>query len=410
MILSIAQPPRYRALDAWRGVCALLVTFLHIPVAHGWQAAPAFFNLQLFVDFFFVLSGFVICHAYAHRLHDERDTIGFLIKRFGRVWPLHAAVLAAFVGLELLKLAASTVTNLPLDGTPFTHNHSWTTLVSNVVMTQAFNLHGMTSWNDPAWSIGVEFYTYAVFAAVVVVARTQLAFALMAVIGVWGVATYSEAWLFTTYNFGFFRGLYGFFVGCLVCGFVRSPRAAQVWGTGAELLSLIGLVGFLALTGPNVSSLAAPLIFAVIVIVFAAERGAISRLLLTTPAQTLGLWSFSIYMVHMLVFSLVKIALTLVAKLGNVGLTTPVLEPVKHWSFGTAGADAALVVVHLVLVLALARVTYRWIEDPARIWFGKLADGLPALPVTPAVGRGASRVRQLMLELVGSCSGVRRPL
>ena len=103
---------RYQVLDAWRGICALLVAFVHVPVAHAWQNAEAFHSLQLFVDFFFVLSGFVICHAYGRRLDVDRDWPGFMIRRFGRVWPLHAAVLAGFAVIELLKLAAQAFTQL----------------------------------------------------------------------------------------------------------------------------------------------------------------------------------------------------------------------------------------------------------------------------------------------------------
>lgn len=377
MIAHAAGTHRYRVLDAWRGICALLVAFFHIPVAHGWQTASAFYNLQLFVDFFFVLSGFVICHAYGQRLQTDRDFAGFMIRRFGRVWPLHAAIIAAFFVLEVLKVAAGSFMPLPLDGAPFTNNHTWITLLSNLLMTQAFNLHGMTSWNDPAWSIGVEFYTYAVFAAVILtVGRRNSAFGLMAALGLAGVVAFSSTWLLTTHDFGFFRCVYGFFIGCLVYDFSRTPFAERLSGTAAEIVSIVALMLFIAATGKNASSLAAPLMFAVIVAVFATERGAVSRALLSAPAQALGLWSYSIYMVHMLVISVLKIALTVTAKVGHTGLKATAVEPTKLWSFGNAFADASLIAVYLGLVLLLARFTYAHIEAPARNWFAKLADDL----------------------------------
>jgi peptidoglycan/LPS O-acetylase OafA/YrhL len=90
MIETSARGPRFEVLDAWRGICACLVTLVHIPVAHTFYADRWFTNMQLFVDFFFVLSGFVICHAYATRVTDTRSAGGFMIRRFGRIWPLHA--------------------------------------------------------------------------------------------------------------------------------------------------------------------------------------------------------------------------------------------------------------------------------------------------------------------------------
>jgi len=59
---------RFEALDALRGVCALLVVLFHIPIYHALKDVGAFANLQFCVDMFFALSGFVLCHAYGQRL------------------------------------------------------------------------------------------------------------------------------------------------------------------------------------------------------------------------------------------------------------------------------------------------------------------------------------------------------
>ncbi len=365
---------RYGVLDAWRGICACLVTIVHIPVAHPWQQAAAFHNMQLFVDFFFVLSGFVIFHAYGERIKDRATTWGFVIRRFGRVWPLHAAVLAGFVGLEIIKAVAGTALHLPLDGTPFSDNHSIASLISNLALTQAFDLHGMTTWNGPAWSIGVEFYTYLVFAAAVLACGARAGvFAVLAAAGLLGVAAFSEAWLFTTHDFGFFRCLYGFFTGVLVSMLVaRQPAPLRV-STAMEIAAVGIMAVYIAATGVDATSLAAPLMFALLVYVFAFEGGAVSRLLQGRAAQALGLWSYSIYMVHMLLFAVLKIAFTLTAKFPGVPLTAPVATPVKLWSLGGPLSDVALVAVELAAVIALASVSFRTIEAPARMWFAAIA-------------------------------------
>ena len=220
MMAIVPAETRYRVLDAWRGICACLVAFVHVPVAHGWQSANAFHSMQLFVDFFFVLSGFVICFAYGERLQRDRNWRGFMIRRFGRVYPLHFAALAGFVALELAKAVTGLFTTLPVDGAPFTGSRSMASLVSNLVMTQSFGLHGMTSWNGPAWSIGVEFYTYCVFAAAVLAGARQGVFLALAMLGFAVMALFSPLWLFSTHDFGFWRCLYGFFLGCLVCNVI----------------------------------------------------------------------------------------------------------------------------------------------------------------------------------------------
>src|SRR5690606_39856368 len=74
-----------------------------MPVASHWRDWGFIQHSYLFVDYFFVLSGFVIAHAYAGRLATARDGRRFMVRRLGRVWPLHVLVLAAFIGLELAR-------------------------------------------------------------------------------------------------------------------------------------------------------------------------------------------------------------------------------------------------------------------------------------------------------------------
>ena len=101
---------RFETLDSWRGICALLVALFHFPAA-GWLEKNGFINGSfLFVDFFFVLSGFVIAHAYADRLKDGVSLKRFMVTRFGRLFPLHAFMLAAFVVFEGLRMALPSVT------------------------------------------------------------------------------------------------------------------------------------------------------------------------------------------------------------------------------------------------------------------------------------------------------------
>jgi peptidoglycan/LPS O-acetylase OafA/YrhL len=91
---------RYEALDALRGVAALSVVVFHLGqvklepglVPHGYLA----------VDFFFVLSGFVVAHAYEAALRDKLTWRAFTVKRVIRLYPL--ALLGVLVGTAVLLL------------------------------------------------------------------------------------------------------------------------------------------------------------------------------------------------------------------------------------------------------------------------------------------------------------------
>ena len=98
---------RFEALDAWRGICALLVAFFHAPFYDPFRDLPALDNLEFCVDVFFVLSGFVLMHGYGARLMTGAAVRRFTIVRLGRLWPLHVIVLTAFVLIEGMRFAAA---------------------------------------------------------------------------------------------------------------------------------------------------------------------------------------------------------------------------------------------------------------------------------------------------------------
>src|SRR6218665_3646823 len=95
---------RYSSLDGLRGIAALAVALFHLPIAMSLYASPLIREAYVAVDFFFVLSGFVIAHAYTTRLNSADAVRDFVIRRVGRLWPLHISVIAAMVVVEVARL------------------------------------------------------------------------------------------------------------------------------------------------------------------------------------------------------------------------------------------------------------------------------------------------------------------
>lgn len=99
--------PRLILLDGLRGIAAIGTVLFHINMD---GSAPAFARGYLFVDFFFLLSGFVLTLAFEPRFASGLDWRGFLSMRFVRFWPLVAlgaaigALAAAISGMNSLAL------------------------------------------------------------------------------------------------------------------------------------------------------------------------------------------------------------------------------------------------------------------------------------------------------------------
>ena len=90
----------YHALDGLRGVAALFVAMRHTSFFHR----AGIHGGYLAVDLFFVLSGFVIAHAYEKRLASGLPVGRFLVARYLRLWPVYA--LGALVGLAAAAMQA----------------------------------------------------------------------------------------------------------------------------------------------------------------------------------------------------------------------------------------------------------------------------------------------------------------
>jgi peptidoglycan/LPS O-acetylase OafA/YrhL len=359
---------RFEALDALRGICALLVVLFHIPIYHALKGADAFVNLQFCVDMFFALSGFVLCHAYGHRLGNAGEGLRFAWMRFARLWPLHMVMLALFVAIEVSKLVFMRADgSLALDSQPFGPGHSPWELLTNVLFLQSFNLHSSLTWNGPAWSAAVEFYVSLLFAGVIVLFprfRREIFLGLCLAAG-WQLFKRSPGTLFVSSDWGMLRAIFSFFAGCLAYdmrthsnGKLATPNMLEAW---AVLL----FAAFVLTTPQGGLQYAFPLLAVIVIYVFSFDQGRISRLLRSRALQRLGLWSYSIYMVHIFVFQIAKMAVSYIGHKTHLDLVGWHNNE-KLVLLGTPEqAVWFALILSIVLVVPVAALTWRWIEKPA---------------------------------------------
>ncbi|WP_349313468.1 acyltransferase family protein [Brevundimonas subvibrioides] len=346
-------PRRFESLDSLRGICAVLVVMFHMPVASHWRDWGLVQHGYLFVDYFFVLSGFVIAHAYAGRLTTPREVGRFMVRRLGRVWPLHVLMLAAFIGLELARLF------FQIDGaTPFVRDRSVEAIFANLLLVQAWHVLPSLTWNGPAWTLSAEVACYLIFAGLVLVAPRRFRWigAVLALIGAVLVLAYARRWMNTTYDFAVPRAVYGFFLGCLLQGvWTRIPRLGGSAATALEVAAVVAICVFIGwATGPV--TVAVTLIFVAVVWVFAGEEGALSRVLDHPALVTLGRWSFAIYMVHMFVLTVLMI----------VARKLDWVPGGRRIDFGSVWINDLFAVALFGLILVLALVAHRLVETPAQ--------------------------------------------
>lgn len=357
---------RYEALDGLRGLVALAIVFYHAPIAHPLRGFAGWANWELLVDFFFVLSGFVLMATWRTRLVDGAAFRAFVARRFWRIWPLHFVILFAFFGIELLKAVLGDHVALPLEEAPFTVSRSWTALMSSILLLHPLNLHGSTTWNATAWSLSALFWASVIFGAAALAFRRHFERMLLplALAALLVVAWISPVALFTTFEAGLFRALYSVFIGAAACRLVQSDRFILSGSTGLEIVVLLALTSYMLATGVNAASFFAPLVFAGVILVFSQGRGLVTAMLESRPLHALGQWSYAIVLVQALVWYGLRLGLIVTEKLGRLSLAASEPGEPHVFSFGSPAVDLAAIVALMVLTVVLAAKAHRFIERP----------------------------------------------
>ena len=164
--------PHYDILDGLRGVAAILVLWYHVFEGYAFAAGAPIIEMPnhayLAVDFFFILSGFVIAYAYDDRIGKSMPLGNFFKRRLIRLHPM--VVLGAVFGVITFLMQGSVQWN----GT-----HVMTSAVMIALLCAMFfipavpgcyyEIRGngeMFPLNGPAWSLFFEYIgniLYALF-------------------------------------------------------------------------------------------------------------------------------------------------------------------------------------------------------------------------------------------------------
>jgi peptidoglycan/LPS O-acetylase OafA/YrhL len=340
---------RFKTLDGLRGVAAIGVMLFH----YFYQSLGAFPCAAIAVDFFFILSGFVISHTYGKDLRSGLPAREYLTRRVIRIYPVMAVTL--LVGsLALYATRAET-------------------LVSGreVVMSLLCNLsflpyldarfpYAVSPADPPLWSIFWEMYASVAFLFLVRLDRKKLALLvagalllLIAVsIGFKGYAPFdlNVGPLRDDFFGGFPRVIYGFGLGVLLRTFFDEKRRVL----GRSSLALWAYFVFICvLVGPWKASGAYHLVVLVFLAPLLVMMGAFSsgQGIIDRVSSFLGRMSYPVYCLHVPLRRLTEL---LEAKLGFLSGT--------HISTQIFAVEVTLAISALIVMLYDEPVRARLIQ------------------------------------------------
>jgi peptidoglycan/LPS O-acetylase OafA/YrhL len=316
--------PHYNLLDGLRGVAALLVLWYHVNEGFGFAGAVNgvsdgriinFNHGYLAVDFFFILSGFVIGYAYDDRWHKGFGLKEFFKRRLIRLHPM--VVMGAVLGVITFCLQGSVQWN----GTQIATSLTMLALLCTMFFIPAvpgagYEIRGngeMFPLNGPFWSLFFEYIGNILYALFIRRLSTKTLGVLVVLLGIaltWfatgNISTYGSidaGWTLDSVNFlgGSLRMLLPFTMGMFLSRVFRPVKIrGAFWICSAVLVALFS-VPFIATMKPvSLNGIYESFCILVVfpILVWLGASGATTDRFSTNICKFLGDISFPLYVVH----------------------------------------------------------------------------------------------------------------
>lgn len=309
--------PRFDILDGLRGVAAILVIWYHF--FEGFATSPTDQMMNhgyLAVDFFFVLSGFVIGYAYDNRWKNGRiTTSGFMLRRVIRLHPM--VVLSVILGALAFWLQGS----VKWDGTPVSASMLLLALALGLILIPVlpgteFDVRGngeMFPLNGPSWSLFFE-YIGSILYAVALHKLNRRALTCVVVLSGIGLAACGLGNMSGAYHLGmgwsiadsgwlggFLRMTFSFSIGLLMTRMFRPRHIKGAFWICSILISAILACPYVGGTNPVITNAVYDLIctlFIFPVIVYIGACGVTTDRFSTSVCKFIGQLSYPVYIIH----------------------------------------------------------------------------------------------------------------
>ncbi|MCV2349264.1 acyltransferase family protein [Paucibacter sp. Y2R2-4] len=328
---------RIVSLDGCRGLAAIVVVVFHLPwlfglgVPHGYLA----------VDFFFILSGWVLALAYEQKILGGLSFKKFIVVRLARLYPLYLIALLLGALALLLKQAAGE------------KQPALTCVFQNMALAPCWAMKEAFPINSPSWSIFSEIFVNIVWFFVVSFGLTRfrhkLAVNFCLIVLMWvfvgSIGRYLYGFQSETIYEGFIRAMAGFSSGVVLYS-ARGDRRLVWYFSFMALLILAGLswLGNLVQSAILIDVFFVVFLFPTLLWLMAGME------LQSRFFEWLGDISFSVYLLHVPLSVWSQPILKRLIALGDFGQLTAVL-------------------LYLVVLFGVSALFFSKFELPARSYF-----------------------------------------
>lgn len=368
-------------LTPLRGFAALIVAYFHarLVLFPQWRdsisAHTQFLEVGfIWVDLFFILSGYVMMHVYHRSLSGSLQFSQwrrFMWLRFSRIYPLYVTTLLILVGWESVKY----LTGITFYGGPLLHEWGFTgipafqgpfnhlsALPANLFLLQSLGNLSL-SWNFPGWSLSVEWLCYMLFPLIIGLlpygAKRNVWLPLLMLFVLYQMTLQVGTIDITSGPKALFRALCGFVTGMWLCQLSLPTWLKKLINHDSLLFGISAAIVYLLHLGPDLHlNIAVYLLFIALVLCAANQNPRKSwfiRLFDNRFTRFIGDISYSVYLWHAVIL------------LVGVDALHHFYPAFVRWWYVQTTITALLGALGLftVILIGLSTFSYRYLERPA---------------------------------------------
>ncbi len=350
------------ALTSLRFFAAFYVILFH---AHDFSGVDLYALTNLFnsgylaVDFFFILSGFILSYTYYPQIIEKSFSYSdFFIKRVARIYPVHIFTL-------LLMLVI--ITFIKLAGVTWSHDmetSNFYEFIKNILMVHSWAFYSNLSYNQPSWSISAEFFAYILFPIFIFSINRgkelfRIIFSITLFLSFYVIAYVFFEVIITKFTFTgvIIRIIPDFLLG--VVSYMLFYKYSFTFDIGKQLI-FANIALFFCFYLGSLDFIVIPLFAWVIYLLADQARHGEQSFLNNDILQYLGRISYSLYMVHFPVwigFMHLFLGYYMGLNDGNVSLLT----------------IYSVIIFTILVMFPCAMLTNKYVEEPSQRWLvGKL--------------------------------------
>ena len=327
---------RIKTLDGLRGLFCILILFEHYSPSYIHPLIyefPLIRHSYIVVDFFFVLSGYILSLKYSNAILNVKDLKEFYLKRIFRLYPLLFITSSIMLVIEIIvKFFFPLIKNDPNNLKEIFFRY-----LNDVLLINSTKILGEHAMNIPSWSISAEFFCYIIFGALILIfkRKTKNVFLLFIAIISTLFLLYNNT-AFPTFSYGFIRGIVSFSLGALVHEATSMNYKKQV-NSKYQYLVLIVFMVSLILLGFRINLLRQiigvflPIFFSFSIYVLLNSNGFLTSFLNNKFINKIGEISFSVYLNHFVVVLILPRIIFEILKVPNIfiyQLTVFLISPI----------------------------------------------------------------------------------